>query len=230
MYLELAGDSGLSEQLAATARSMVCCFWRSDDAFSTGAFGQVCIAVRRVLLGRLSQGQDRCPKPPVSYWRQGGSTPLWLSLRGPTTPRIARPLRPHWCALRRSNRPLPMHRSRIDCVLLAISSRRLLIFSSADHDDLGFPRHLRRDAHRFASAYFARGRGRGDRERATRRFHVRGRQGPGLELGPVRAPGAHVVRSWGLTDITTCQAITGSVWDIMGCECRLCLGPKSANT
>ena len=61
LYLELAGDSGLSEQLAATARSMVCCFWRYDDAFSTGAFGQVCIAIRRVLLGRLSQGQDRCP-------------------------------------------------------------------------------------------------------------------------------------------------------------------------
>ena len=42
-------------------RSMVCCSWWSDDAFSTGAFGQVCIAVSRVLLGRLSQGQDRCP-------------------------------------------------------------------------------------------------------------------------------------------------------------------------
>ena len=50
LYVELAGDSGLSEQLAATARSMVCCFWRSDDAFSTGAFGQFCIAVCRVLL------------------------------------------------------------------------------------------------------------------------------------------------------------------------------------
>ena len=40
---------------------MVCYFWRSDNAFTNGAFGQVCIAVRRVLLGRLSQGQDRCP-------------------------------------------------------------------------------------------------------------------------------------------------------------------------
>ena len=61
MYLELAGDSGLYEHLGATMRSMVCCSWWSDDAFSTGAFGQVCIAVSRVLLGRLSQGQDRCP-------------------------------------------------------------------------------------------------------------------------------------------------------------------------
>ena len=78
-----------------------------------------------------------------------------------------------------------MHRSRIDRVLFAISSRRLLIFSSADHDDLGLPRHLRRDAHMFVSAHVARGRGRGDRERVTRRFRVRGRQGPGLELGPV---------------------------------------------
>ena len=43
-----------------------------------------------------------------------------------------------------------MHRSRIDRVLFAISSRRLLIFSPTDHDDLGLPRHLRRDVHTFA--------------------------------------------------------------------------------
>ena len=86
-----------------------------------------------------------------------------------------------------------MHCSRIDRVLFAISSRRLLIFSSTDHDDLGLPRHPRRIVHTFASAHFARERGRGDRERAKRRFRACGRQGPGLELGPVRAPGAHVV-------------------------------------
>ena len=40
---------------------MVYCLWRYDNALSTGAFGKICIAVRRVLLGRLSQDQDRCP-------------------------------------------------------------------------------------------------------------------------------------------------------------------------
>ena len=85
-----------------------------------------------------------------------------------------------------------MHRSRIDHVLFAISSRRLLIFSPTDHNDLGLPRHLRRVVHTFTRADFARGREPRDRERATRRFRARGRQGPGLELGPVRAAGAHV--------------------------------------
>ena len=59
--MELAGDSWLSEQLTFTARSMVCFSQRSDDAFSTGAFGQLWIAVCCVLRSRLSQGQDRCP-------------------------------------------------------------------------------------------------------------------------------------------------------------------------
>ena len=36
----------------------------------------------------------------------GGLTPPWSALRGSTIPRIARPLRPHWCALRCSNRTL----------------------------------------------------------------------------------------------------------------------------
>jgi hypothetical protein len=89
-----------------------------------------------------------------------------------------------------------MHRSRIDRVLFAISSRRLLIFSPTDHDDLGLPRHLRRVLHTFASAYLARGREREDRERATRRFRARGRQGPGLWLGPVRTAGAYVECLW----------------------------------
>ena len=91
-----------------------------------------------------------------------------------------------------------MHRSRIDRVLFAnaILSRRLLIFSPTDHDDLGLPRHLRRDVHTFASAHVARGRDRGDRERATRRFRARGRQGPGLEMGPVRTAGARVECLW----------------------------------
>jgi hypothetical protein len=61
LYFELAGDSWLTEHFAATMRSMICCSWWSDNAFSTGAFGQVCIAVSRVLHSRLSQGQDRCP-------------------------------------------------------------------------------------------------------------------------------------------------------------------------
>ena len=85
-----------------------------------------------------------------------------------------------------------MHRSRIDHVLFAISSRRLLIFSHTDHDDLWLPRHLRRDVHTFAYAHFARGRERGDRERAMSRFRACGQQGPGRKLGPVRAAGAHV--------------------------------------
>lgn len=125
----------------------------------------------------------------------GGSTPPWPALRGSTTPRIARPLRPRWCVLRSSNRPLPIHRSRIDRVLFAISSRRLLIFSSSGCDDLELPRHLRRDVHMFASAHVARGRSRGDRERAIDRDRACGRPGPGLELGPVRTAGAHV-GSW----------------------------------
>ena len=89
-----------------------------------------------------------------------------------------------------------MHRSRIDRVLFAISSRRLLIFSSTAHDDLELSRHLQRNVHTFASAHIARGRERGDRERTTRRFCARGRQGPGLELGPVRTAGAHVEYLW----------------------------------
>ena len=76
MYLELAGDARHSEHLAATMRSMVCYFWRSDNAFSTGAFGQVCIAVRRVLLGRLSQGQDRCPSLQFHTGGGGFDSPL----------------------------------------------------------------------------------------------------------------------------------------------------------
>ena len=56
-YLELADDFWLAEQVAATARSMVSCFWRSDNPLSTGAFRQVCIAICRVLLSRHSQGQ-----------------------------------------------------------------------------------------------------------------------------------------------------------------------------
>ena len=89
-----------------------------------------------------------------------------------------------------------MHCSRIERGLSAISSRRLLIFSSTDHDDLGLHRHLWRDVHTFVTAHFARGRGRGDRERATHRFRARGQQGPGLELGPVRTAGAHVECFW----------------------------------
>ena len=75
-----------------------------------------------------------------------------------------------------------MHRSRIDRVLFAISSRRLLIFSSSGCDDLGLPRHLRRDVHTFAYAHFARGRERGDRERAMSRFRACGQQGPGTQV------------------------------------------------
>ena len=52
------------------------------------------------------------------------------------------------------------------------------MFSSMDHDDLELSRHLRRDLHTFATAQIARGREREDRERATRRFRARGRQGP----------------------------------------------------
>ena len=40
---------------------MVCYSWRSDRALSIPKAGQFCIAVRRMLLGRLFQGQDRCP-------------------------------------------------------------------------------------------------------------------------------------------------------------------------
>jgi hypothetical protein len=43
------------------ARSMVCFSCRSDRALSIPKAGQFCIAVRHMLLGRLSQGQDRCP-------------------------------------------------------------------------------------------------------------------------------------------------------------------------
>jgi hypothetical protein len=61
LYLKLAGDYRLPGKLRATMRSMVCCCSRSDNAFSTNASRQVCIAIRCVLLGHLSQGQDRCP-------------------------------------------------------------------------------------------------------------------------------------------------------------------------
>ena len=111
--------------------------------------------------------------PPVSYWRQGSSTLPWPALRGSTTPRIVRPLRPRWCVLSRPN-PLPIHRSRIaDRMLFAISSRRFLIFSSTDYDDLELPRHLRRVVHTFAHSHIARGCERRDRERATRCFCTR---------------------------------------------------------
>ena len=78
-----------------------------------------------------------------------------------------------------------MHRSCIDRVLFAISSRRFLIFSSTDYDDLELSRHLRRGVHTFVTAHVARGGERRDRERATRRFSVRQTAGPRLELGPV---------------------------------------------
>jgi hypothetical protein len=116
---------------------------------------------------------------------------------------------------RRSNRPLPMHCSRIDRVLFAISSRRLLIFSSTDHDDLGLPRHLRRVVHTFTRADFARGREPRDRERATRRFRARQTAGPRCELGPVRAAGAHVECLWHprlvWTIKSTCMGVGPSV-------------------
>ena len=65
---------------------MVCCFRRSDNAFATGAFGQVCIAVRCVLLSRLSQGQDRCPSLQFHTGGRGVRLP-------PGPPFGARPLR-----------------------------------------------------------------------------------------------------------------------------------------
>jgi hypothetical protein len=89
-------------------------------------------------------------------------------------------------------RPCTAPALTVCCLRSRISSRRLLMFSSADHDDIGLPRHLRRNVHTFASAHFACGRERRDRERAMRCFCTRGRQGPGLELGPVRAAGAHI--------------------------------------
>ena len=178
-YLKLSGDSWRAEKVAATTRSMVCCSWRSDNPLSTGAFRQVCIAVRRVLIRRLSQGQDWCPSLQFHTGGRGVRFPPGPALRGSTLSRIARPLRPRWCAHRSSNRPLHMHCSRIDCVLFAILSRRLLIFSSTDHDDLELSRHLRRDLYTFASAHFVRGRDRRDRERATRRYRACGRPGPG---------------------------------------------------
>ena len=46
-----------------------------------------------------------------------------------------------------------MHCSRIDRVLFAISSRRLLIFCSTDYGDLELPRHLRRDVNTFTTAH-----------------------------------------------------------------------------
>ena len=85
-----------------------------------------------------------------------------------------------------------MHRSLIDRVLFAISSRRSLIFPSTEYNDLGLLRHLRRIVHTFVRAHFARGRERRDRERATRDFCTRQTAAPGLELGPVRAARAHV--------------------------------------
>ena len=70
--------------------------------------------------------------------------------------------------------------------------RRLLNFSSTDYDDLELRRHLRRGVHTFPTAHVARGGERRDRERATCRFCVRQTAGPGRELGPGRAPRAHV--------------------------------------
>lgn len=170
------------------------------------AFGAPTTRSRPVSFARLASPSAACCSAVILRARTGvlassfileagGSIPPWSALRGPTIPRIARPLRPRWCVLRRSNRPLPMHRSRIDCVLFAISSLRLLIFSSTDHDDLGLPRHVKCDRYTVSTAHFARGGGRGDRERATRRFRACGRRGPGPELGPVRTAGAHV-GSW----------------------------------
>ena len=170
-YLELAGDFWLAEQVAATVRSTVCCFWRSDDALSTDAFRQFCIAVCRVLLQpSLSGPGDRCP----SLQFHTGGRGVRLPPGPPFGAQLSRALR-GLCDLTgaRSDArttPSPMHCSRIDRVLFAISSRRLLIFSSTAHDDLELSRHLQRNVHTFASAHIARGRERGDRERATRRF------------------------------------------------------------
>ena len=77
-------------------------------------------------------------------------------------------------------------------MLFAILYRRFLILSSTDYDDLELSRHLRRSVHTIPTANFARGRDRGDRERATRRFRVRQTAGSRARVGIRRAPRAHV--------------------------------------
>ena len=89
MYLKLAGDYWLPGKLGATKRSMVCCCSRSDNAFSTDASRQVCIAIRCVLLGHLSQGQDRCPG--LQY--QAGGRGVRLSQGPPFGAPLSRALR-----------------------------------------------------------------------------------------------------------------------------------------
>ena len=170
MYLKLAGDYRLPGKLGATKRSMVCCCSRSDNAFSTDASRQVCIAIRCVLLGHLSQGKDRCPG--LQY--QAGGRGVRLSLGPPFGAPLSRALRGLYdvagACSDAQTAPCSFPRSHIDRVLFAISSRRLLILSSTEYDDLWLPRHLQRALHTFARAHFARGRERWDRERATRRF------------------------------------------------------------
>ena len=54
--------------------------------------------------------------PPVSYWRQWGSTPHWAALRGSTSRSIWRPRRAPRCVLGASNHACPPACSRADPV------------------------------------------------------------------------------------------------------------------
>ena len=163
------------------ARSVVCCLWRCGNALSTGAFRQVCITIRCVLLSRLCQGQDRCPSLQFHTGGRGVRLPSGL----PFGARSSRALRGFCdlsgaCSDARTHPAQPIAPALTACSV-AISCRRLLIFSSTDHDDLWLPRHLR----------WSCTRSWGPRARDASFLHA-WTAGSGHELGPVWAARAHV--------------------------------------
>ena len=181
LYLKLAGDYRLPGKLGATKRSMVCCCLRSDNAFSTDASRQVCIAIRCVLLGHLSQGKDRCPG--LQYQARAGGRGVRLSLGPPFGAPLSRALRGLYDVAGECydavELPLAhIHRSCVDRVLFAILSRRLLILSSTEYDDLWLPRLRQGACVRIAAGGRAgtrggrgEGEGEGGRTRSPRPGH-----------------------------------------------------------
>ena len=181
-------------------RSMVCCCSRSDNAFSTNASRQVCIAIRCVLLGHLSQGQDRCPG--LQY--QAGGRGVRLSLGPPFGAPLSRALRGLYdvageCYDARTA-PCPsiapaLTACSLRSCLAGCSSyprRNTTIFGS-----LGISSAL--CTHFHAHTLRAGASVGTESARLVVFAHIRQAR-PGHQLGPVRAASACVVCSWGLTE------------------------------
>ena len=175
---------------------MVCFSRRSDDAFSTGAFGQLWIAVCCVLCSRLSQGQDRCP----SLQFHTGGRGVRLPPGPPFGARLFRALRDLYdlagaCSEARTA-PCPSIAPALTACCLrscigGFSSypQRITTISSSPGISVAACTQLPRKVCAWRRSW-------GPRATDASFSRVRQTAGPGRELGPVRAPGAHVVCRW----------------------------------